>query len=87
MISKETGRRITALHPNAHFVLVSIGETVGTMAECLNPTNRIKQITIRQHSQEKGKKHPLPDDKKRGKGVSTTQQEDNYDEGNIETTG
>ena len=61
--------RVTALHPNAYFVIVTIGKAVGTMAERLNAPNAIKQITICQYSQGKDKKRPLSDSKKRSKGV------------------
>ena len=78
--------RITTFHPDTHVIFVTIGEAVGTLTESTDSTNAIKRICICQYHQKQDKKSPLPDDKERSKDVSATQQQDNYDKGNIETT-
>ena len=45
MISRESGR-------DAHFIVIAIGETVGTLTECLNPLGTVENISVCRYQHE-----------------------------------
>ena len=44
--------RISTFDTNAHFIVIAIGETVGTSTECLNPLGTVENISVCRYQHE-----------------------------------
>ena len=85
--SKETDTHAAAFHTNTYSILITIGESGRhTDGKPVFPRIHDKEDICRYHQKQEKKVSTAQDDKERSKNVSATQQQDNYDQGNIEAT-